>query len=183
MLVEMQAKALAQALKRINVVDATLHANTPSHTPITSPRESEVEEHSAASETPQQPRSSRINIPADATRGAGSLSTPAGTDLHELFARSRNAARSNEEPATSIAYAILNTKSETSAAKSRETTFVRAFLHDIKEIYYSVCMIQNFSTLNAVAIRKITKKMDKESGARMSGIYCTTKMSSRFGRI
>ena len=55
MLVEMQAKALAQALKRINVVDATLHANTPSHTPVTSPRESEVEEHSPASEAPKQP--------------------------------------------------------------------------------------------------------------------------------
>ena len=173
MLVEMQAKALAQALKRINVVDATLHANTPSHTPITSPRESEVEEHSAASETPKQPSLESNKHSGGRHSRAGSLSTPAGTDLHELFARSRNAARSNEEPATSIAYAILNTKSETSAARSRETT-VRALLHDIKEIYYSVCMIQNFSTLNAVAIRKITKKMDKESGARMSGIYCTT---------
>ena len=56
----------------------------------------------------------------------------------------------------------MDTNTSSSTAKSRETT-VKALLHDIKEIYYSVCMIQNFSTLNAVAIRKITKKMDKES--------------------
>lgn len=49
---------------------------------------------------------------------------------------------------------------------------VKVFLYDIKEIYYFVCMIQNFSMLNVVVICKIMKKMDKEVGMWMSGIYC-----------
>ena len=165
-LVEMQAKALATALKRVEVIDASLNVATP----VVSPRESEAEDDQGG-ETEIKP----VRAGGRHSRH-GSLSTTSGTDLHALFSKYKEKDKitdSSEAAAKRAAQALVDTNTSSSTAKSRETT-VKALLHDIKEIYYSVCMIQNFSTLNAVAIRKITKKMDKEAGTRTSGIYCTT---------
>ena len=184
MLVEMQARALALACKRIDVIDAALN----SATPVVSPRESQVEDednrHDSAQSSPTTNDNDLVeekNISAAAMKArsgghsrAGSLTTISGTDLYALFAEEHD----NKDEKSGVKRAakalVVDSKKGHSAQnfKSREVT-VRALLHDVREIYYSVCMIQNFSTLNAVAVRKITKKMDKESRTRTSGIYCT----------
>lgn len=168
-LVEIQAKHLASALLRIDVISAALDAETPT----TSSKESEVATSEAAGVCKNAPHPTPQVPPLRRHVRSGSATTASGTDLHEFF--KQNNVIEGHERASKAAQAIRDdaqTFSPVTLTTSREKA-TRALLHDIKEIYYSVCMIQNFSTLNAVAIRKITKKVDKEAFIRTSGIYCT----------
>ena len=169
-LVELQAKHLSSALMRIDVVTAACDAETP----VSSTRASEVDldDETSPGEAPAP------HVPLRRHVRSGSATTSSGTNLHELFKPRENGAEGHRhETAAKAARAILKQdktmlSSAAALTSSREKT-VRALLHDVKEIYYAVCMIQNFSTLNAVAIRKITKKMDKEALTRTSGTYCS----------
>ena len=169
-LVDLQAKHLSSALMRIDVVTAACDAETPQ----SSARVSEVDLDDGASPTDAP----APHVPLRRHVRSGSATTASGTNLHELFKPQPVGSEGHRhETAVKAARAILTqdkakSSSATTLVSSREKT-VRALLHDVKEIYYAVCMIQNFSTLNAVAIRKITKKMDKEALTRTSGTYCS----------
>ena len=168
-LVDAQAKALATTLKRMDVLDAALTQAIPgdrsqSESGQSSLHDGQAFEGRKLKDAAKGPRHQR----------AGSLATASGTDLHTLFNQPKDLQKNDAgRLVRAVANAVAKTAKTTGIAQSREAT-VRALKHDVKEIYYALCMIQNFSTLNAVGIRKITKKMDKESRTNTSGTYCTS---------
>ena len=98
----MQAKALATALKRVEVIDASLNVATP----VVSPRESEAEVDQGG-ETETKP----VRAGGRHSRH-GSLSTTSGTDLHTLFAKYKEKDKitdSSEAAAKRAAQALVDT--------------------------------------------------------------------------
>mmetsp|Transcript_7825 Transcript_7825/g.28796 ORF Transcript_7825/g.28796 Transcript_7825/m.28796 type:complete len:834 (+) Transcript_7825:114-2615(+) len=168
-LVDARAKALATTLKRMDVLDAALSRGTPGEKSQT---QSESLQSSIHEGNAFEGRKLKDAAKGPRHHRTSSLTTTSGTDLYALFSQPEDVQKSTEAGRLVRAVAKTAKTIGVTNAQSREAT-VRALKHDVKEIYYALCMIQNFSTLNAVGIRKITKKMDKESRTNTSGAYCT----------
>jgi len=161
-LVDAQAKALETTLKRMDVLDAALsRGEKPSESAQSSVHDGQAFEGRTLKDAAKGPRHNK----------ASALTTTSGTDIHALFSQPKEVQKSSEAGRL-VRAVVKSTKSHVGSGPQSKDATVRALKHDVKEIYYALCMIQNFSTLNAVGIRKITKKMDKESRTNTSGTYC-----------